>query len=134
MSENNGWPGPPGVPLNPEREGRHWIHRKDWNKPRPAAWWPSRNSPIGGWWDGWIIVRPDEIADMTYAGPCLTPAEVEARIATARKDALEEAARVVEAVKTWGGHYDYCESCKGGAVYPDSEEVAADIRALKGEK
>ena len=52
---------------------------------------------------------------------------------TARRDALEEAARVVEMIAEWGGQDYYCESCKGGVIYPDRTEVAAAIRAL-GEK
>jgi len=26
---DNGWPGEPGVPLNPERDGWHWVQRVD---------------------------------------------------------------------------------------------------------
>jgi hypothetical protein len=25
MTTTNGWPGVPGVPLNPERDGWHWL-------------------------------------------------------------------------------------------------------------
>lgn len=44
--------------------------------------------------------------------------------------ALEEAAKVVERVENWHGQDYYCENCKGGTIYPDREEVAAQIRAL----
>jgi hypothetical protein len=36
-------------------------------------------------------------------------------------------------VAEWGGQDYYCESCKGGVIYPDRNEVATTIRALKGE-
>jgi hypothetical protein len=70
MTATNGWPGEPGVPLNPEKEGWHWVHRRGWTK--PMVWWPSKNSPLGGWWEGGLS-KPHEIAEMTYLGPCLTP-------------------------------------------------------------
>jgi uncharacterized membrane protein YccC len=63
-------------------------------------------------------------------------AEIEklrAALQTARRNALEEAARAVEMVAEWGGQDYYCESCKGGVIYPDRNEVATTIRAL-GEK
>ncbi len=75
MTETNGWPGKPGVPLKPEKEGWHWVHRRGWTK--PMVWWPSKNSPIGGWWEGGLS-KPHEIAEMTYLGPCLTPDEATA--------------------------------------------------------
>ena len=81
MTETNGWPGVPGVPLNPEKEGWHWVHRRGWTK--PMVWWPSKNSPLGGWWEGGLS-KPHEIAEMTYLGPCLTPDEataLQARVA-----------------------------------------------------
>jgi hypothetical protein len=128
MSDNNGWTGKPGVPLNPEWDGaHHWL---SYEGEEPGLYeWDGKYWKMGGG-----HAPMDYVVDhFTYIAPALTPAEVEARVAQARRDALEEAARVVEAVKTWDDHYDYCESCKGGAVYPDSKEVAAAIRALKGE-
>jgi len=56
-----------------------------------------------------------------------------AALQTARRDAREEAASLVDDVRQWDGRDEYCESCKGGAVYPDARDVAATIRAL-GEK
>jgi len=131
MSDNNGWSGKPGVPLNPEWDGWHWRRSsKVGSKPR-ATWWCASEKV---WQDGPMTYVTVNIASQHYyLGPCLTPAEVEARVKEARRDATAQAARVVEAVKTWDDHYDYCESCKGGAVYPDSKEVAASIRALECE-
>ena len=81
MTTTNTWPGKPGVPLKPEKEGWHWVHRRGWTK--PMVWWPSKNSPLGGWWEGGLS-KPHEIAEMTYLGPCLTPDEataLQARVA-----------------------------------------------------
>jgi hypothetical protein len=60
-------------------------------------------------------------------------ARLRAALKDARRDALEEAASLVDDVHQWDGRDEYCESCKGGAVYPDARDVAAIIRAL-GEK
>jgi hypothetical protein len=132
MSDNNGWPGKPGVPLNPERDGWHWIKSLTTGGLMCAEWRADRM--------GWNLYRstsehhaPNEMFSWGYLGPCLTPAEVDARVKQARRDALEEAARVVEMIAEWGGQDYYCESCKGGVIYPDRTEVAATIRAL-GEK
>ena len=156
MSDNNGWADRPGVPLNPAEPGFHWVESCDgtatvvfWRGHGGDTHYENGDSKELNHWSGHPMWQAKE---WTYLGPCLTPAEVDARIDDAHKEwlaelnhdtdalieaaldsALEEAARLVEAVKTWDGHYDYCESCKGGAVYPDSEEVAAVIRALKGE-
>lgn len=59
--------------------------------------------------------------------------KLRAALQTARRDAREEAASLVDDVRQWDGRDEYCESCKGGAVYPDARDVAATIRAL-GEK
>ena len=48
-----------------------------------------------------------------------------------RAKALEEAAKVVEAVSTWNGDSSYCENCKNGTIYPDGESIAKSIRSLK---
>jgi hypothetical protein len=80
MSDNNGWPDKPGVPMNPEQSRWHWLCAK-LGDPEPFYW-------NGNFWPG-----PDQWSTITfsqstsYLGPCLTPAEVDARIATARKDA-----------------------------------------------
>lgn len=79
-----------------------------------------------------------DIADKIYAATGLTlnaeaAAKVGHMIRLARQAALEEAASLVDDVHQWDGRDEYCESCKGGAVYPDARDVAATIRAL-GEK
>jgi len=89
---DNGWPDKPGVPLNPERDGPHWLGDPDSDRAFAVDW-----SAAIGWLS--MFTQDSIAAYMRYLGPCLTPAEVDARIATARKDALEEAARRLEARK-----------------------------------
>ena len=102
MSDNNGWPDParPGVPINPDRDGWHWVQRVDKGFvpiPRVILWtddWTSRQFS----WDA-IGYEADERKlgrDFRYIGPCLTPAEVDARVAKAQRDALKEAAQRLE--------------------------------------
>jgi hypothetical protein len=70
------WPNPdaPGVPLNPERDGHHWLMGV------PGI-------PLAPYWDerayawaapGLRAVLPGEVAEYIYLGPCLTPAEADA--------------------------------------------------------
>jgi hypothetical protein len=74
-----------------------------------------------------------------YAGPCLTPAEVEARITSARKDALEEAALAAENEPEPEGdpppelHGRSVKNIATASVRATKRSIAADIRALKGE-
>ena len=99
MSDNN-WPDParPGVPLNPERDGWHWLEETIATE---CFFW--RAKPFLGEGRGcWEMkgtdddFAPHEIAIWRYIGTCLTPAEMDARIAQARRDALEEAARAMQ--------------------------------------
>jgi hypothetical protein len=77
----------------------------------------------------------DYVVDhFTYIAPALTPAEVEARVAQARRDALEEAARRLEEL-----HRQHKYNPKTGegsehdaGYYRALAEGAAAIRALKG--
>jgi hypothetical protein len=134
MSDNNGWPGKPGVPLNPEQDSEGYVWRVDgvmdihkWAAKK------QRYEDQRGFW-----VTPDQlIADGDeYFGRIVTPAEVEARIATARKDALEEAARVVKEI--WEKSMQPLPDDE--YIYPDATDLPtgltyeAAIRALaKGE-
>jgi len=79
MTQANGWPYPdkPGVPLNPERDGWHWLqNRKPGCAPCPVQW-----KADGGWvWNAIAYFpNPDTAFRYAYRGPCLTPAEVAAR-------------------------------------------------------
>lgn len=146
MSDNNGWPGKPGVPLNPERDGWHCIQEPG-EDPEYAFW---RAKPFLGYGRGcWETkgteddFEPHEVSNWRYLGPALTPAEVDARIAAAHKewlaelnhdtdalmenaqrDALEEAAQIID---------DSARRCtEGGILQRILESNAAAIRARKG--
>jgi hypothetical protein len=78
------WPDParPGVPLNSERDGWHWVLvAHGVGHPFPMLW-----AADGRMWDagdaGWVLAE-DIAPRWRYLGPCLTPAEVAARVAAA---------------------------------------------------
>jgi hypothetical protein len=101
MSDNNGWPGKPGVPLNPDQEGWHWVQRVDKGfvpNPRVILWTDDWTSGQFSWDAIGYSSAPEQKLgrDFRYLGPAITPAEVDARVKQARRDALEEAARRVE--------------------------------------
>jgi hypothetical protein len=78
---NNRWPGKPGVPLNPETRGAHQVGRYI------MIWRPWRRDYVN---HNGRAVPPELAGLLLYQGPCLTPAEVEARIADAHKEWLAE--------------------------------------------
>jgi len=73
----------PGVPLNPGQDGWHWLI--DWNDKLHVRYWFVGGVP---WYGNVVRYR--------YLGPVLTPAEVAAAVAEARRAALEEAAQQIE--------------------------------------
>jgi len=89
MIDNNGWPDKPGVPMNPERDGPHWLGDPDSDRAFAVDW-----SAAIGWLS--MFTQDTIAAYMRYLGPCLTPAEVDARIAKARKDAPSPTGKHVE--------------------------------------
>jgi hypothetical protein len=128
---NNNWPDPArsGVPLNPERDGWHWVADKDGIGKPWVEYWNGR--------DSWapISATPNFICwHWRYIAPVLTPAEVGARVAQARRDALEEAAQRA-------AHYERMAYQHGHLPVDDPHECAAQvareietsIRALKVE-
>jgi len=78
MTNPNNWPDPakPGVPLNPERDGWHWLHHPEDLRAFPCVW----DASIAAWCSG-EAHSPRGIVELRYQylGPCLTPAEVAAR-------------------------------------------------------
>jgi hypothetical protein len=84
------WPDPekPGVPLNPERSGFHWIG--GWNGAFFMVEWDSECGLYGSVDSGGSVLGP-AAQSWTYDGPVLTPAEA----ATLRA----ENARLREALK-----------------------------------
>lgn len=92
MSDSSGWPDPsrPGVPLNPERIGAHWLRRKSGGL-EAWAWDPDADGCgteySGAWQEADGDGQPDDMARWAiYEGPCLTPAEVAALVEQARRE------------------------------------------------
>jgi hypothetical protein len=87
------WPDPenPGVPMNPERDGRHWLFDAKSNVSFPEFW----VAGMGAWavGDAWTARMVAEMG-LHYQGPVLMPAEADAlRAENARlRDALREIA------------------------------------------
>jgi hypothetical protein len=73
----SGWPDPekPGVPLNSERDGIHWLFNPDNDKPHPVIW----VADLGAWavGDAWTARMVAEMG-LHYQGPVLMPAEADA--------------------------------------------------------
>ena len=103
----SGWPDPekPGVPLNSERDGIHWLFNPDKEKPHPVIW----VADLGAWavGDAWTARMVAEMG-LHYQGPVLMPAEADAlRTENARlREALtwyvEHGAWPVELVRDGG--------------------------------
>lgn len=124
MTDPNGWPDPsrPGVPMNPEQDGWHWLHHPEDLRRFVQPW----NAELGGWPSG-ALYSPQGVVELgfCYLGPCLTPAEVAALVAEARAKALEEAATVADALS----HPDTTD--RDDVDFRTAAIVAAAIRALK---
>lgn len=95
-ADPNGWPdaSKPGVPLNPERDGWHFLHHPEDLRPVPTPW----DAAHAAWCSGGMH-SPRGVIDLgyRYLGPCQTPAEVAALVAAARREgaeAMREAAAV----------------------------------------
>jgi len=131
MSDNN-WPDParPGVPPS---EGFWWLLL-----PLDVEAIRYFNGEI--WRIGGQLADPKDFAKYTLIGPALTPAEVDARVAQARRDALKEAAQMASnRAAAWAEDaigkfletkWDYESRAEAG------EEIASAIlaRAALGEK
>jgi len=140
MTDNNNWPDParPGVPVNPERDGWHWLEWMDYCGTKPTGMIDQFKWERDGYWDRTTHRSARYWACWRYIGPCLTPAEVDARVQQARRDALEEAAQVAK------GYALKLEDMAELSPYPHvkrehegrswvAQTIAAAIRALKGE-
>jgi hypothetical protein len=141
MSETNGWPDParPGVPLNPERDGWHWLACPLKHDVFPRFWRAAGEAQNCRWTAKWLYSRNDwNPKECTYLGPALTPAEVDARVKQARRDALEEAAQwhdqqASEAQRLSDMKVSALDSKVWGDYAQNHREYATAIRALKGE-
>lgn len=80
----NTWPGKPGVPLNPERDGPHWLCHNEIDQEEAALW-----DAKGNFWqligtDDTFSPRDLVVRKWGYLGPVLTPDEttaLQARVA-----------------------------------------------------
>lgn len=105
MTTDTGWPGGPGVPLNPERDGWHWLRDNNPGEIVAALW----NGPDCTHWSNvWDFAGNDEGLDpesvaryYAYVAPCILPAELAAAEAAAAQEAVarerEACAALVEA-------------------------------------
>lgn len=99
MTDARGWPDEqrPGVPLNSERDGWHFLHHPEDLRPCVVAW----DASIAAWCSG-AAHSPHGVVELgyRYLGPCHTPAEVSALVAAARREGAaaerEAAARHLE--------------------------------------
>ena len=91
MTDNTQNPGGwDGYPENPERDGPHVIRHKDSGDEWTALW------HCGEWIDASSDFGPSHAAIYyDYIGPCLTPAEVAARVEAARREGIAAAANAV---------------------------------------
>ena len=103
----SGWPDPdkPGVPLNPEQDGRHWLFDPENSKSYPEIWVAEMQAWAVG--DAWTPRMVTEMG-LHYQGLVLTPPEADAlRAENARlREALAFYVRIraqpVELVKDFG--------------------------------
>jgi hypothetical protein len=120
----SGWPDPnkPGVPLTPERDGRHWLFDPENSKSYPETWVAEIEAWAVG--DAWT---PRIVAEMGlhYQGQVLTPAEADALRA--------ENARLREALEGMmsGSKYNEAEGWWVLIRTPTSEELSTAQAALE---
>ncbi len=116
----------PGVPLNPERNGWHWLYRRSDGFAAPYHW-TTATDPRNGYWlypPDWEVMPEDKlIIEQDYLGPCLTPAEVAAQVAAAAAVMREAAALVTKQKRVPFMHID-------AGKYSIGIEIAAAIAAL----
>jgi hypothetical protein len=96
MTDHNGWPdaAKPGYPMNPERDGWHWVRPNVAPAYAPECWFWIASAEVferdaSDQDDPWFPTHYD------YLGPCHTPAEVAALIDAAYQagaEAMREAA------------------------------------------
>jgi hypothetical protein len=82
MTATNGWPGKPGVPLNPERDGAHRLGRYF------VIWRADTQDYVN---HNGNVLPPEVAYAWPYLGPCLTPDEATALQARADQAALGHA-------------------------------------------
>ena len=114
-----------GRPENPERDGWHFLQHPEDLRPVPTPW----DAAHAAWCSGGMH-SPQGVVELGYhyVGPCLTPAEVAAREAAARREGIEAARPLLNAADEVlaGLGRGECEQHMLNRLAP----VVADIRAL----
>lgn len=88
----------PGVPLNAEKDGWHWVTSSD-GQTFPAEWRAAGECERGRWAAGWIYGENDhDPATCAYIAPCLTPSDQSAREAAAVADTWEVATHFLNVI------------------------------------
>ena len=96
----NGWPDKPGVPLNPDRDGDHWLKSASTGETYLFKWkaekfWSCGQPQI---LPHWVNHPMWQVKEMTYLGPCLTPDQ-----ATALQARVAELEAALQRIASAGG-------------------------------
>jgi len=126
-----------GVPLNPERDGWHWLQRKSHGM--PEAWlWSDDGCGEGQfcWLEEGSGGDPDSMARyFSYLGPCPTPTEHAAAIRNAEVKGMERAATIILDWSTPNGTIDASEcDDRDLAMVAEIQVVASEIRGGTGDE
>ena len=131
MSDANGWPdaSKPGRPLNPERDGWHWLCAAvGIGAPYPMLW-----SADGKAWDtgdGWVFCTDPALTErQRYLGPCLLPEEVAAREAAAAAEEREACALIAVERGAWASNDADAESLVDRLEARGRMDMASEIAA-----
>lgn len=73
QNEDFGTPPHPArcIPLDPERDGYHWVRRYRGGPAIPLAWFANWHQNVGRGWGEWS--EPDREDQWEYLGPCPSP-------------------------------------------------------------
>ena len=123
-ADPNGWPSRPGVPLNPRRNGWHWLRRAYDGRCICMQW----SAKERRWLDG-VKLSADTVVEYgaIYLGPALLPTEVAAREAAAFKRGAEamreEAAQYLLTLSAssprWGSPEEHAEAIRALPIPED---------------
>lgn len=102
------WPDParPGVPLNSERDGWHWLLTPD-DEEATYHWRAAGECERGHWPSAWVFDHGTDWhpSDCTYLGPCLTPTQVAAAVQAEREACAKRAEDVSENLSPNGSEF-----------------------------
>ena len=119
-----------GVPLNPERDGWHWISTLPQLPPSPWRW--SVADGVGDWFaPGSRWCSPlGAVACHTYLGPCLTPADHAAVVEAAVQAERADCARHIDArVAGWRNAENPEDETVNGYLAFAGQLLSHEIRA-----